>query len=114
MFTSVQVVCIDEGTANLDSESERNIQLVLREAFKESTVLLIAHRATSLQNTDRVVIMQDGRVVEDGATKDLFTDSESVCYALMNQQQETSMQRNEALGTINTSAEETDDADETH
>lgn len=84
------MICIDEGTANLDSESERDIQLVLRQAFTDSTVILIAHRVTSLENTDRVIVMQDGKVLEDGPTKDMSLKKGSQFYAMLNDQQRTS------------------------
>lgn len=81
-----QIVCIDEGTANLDSESEQNIQLVLRNAFKDATVLLIAHRITSLQNTDRVIVMHDGQLVEDGATTELAANPTSLFHKMLQKQ----------------------------
>lgn len=84
------MVCIDEGTANLDADSERDIQLVLRQAFTASTVLLIAHRVTSLQNTDRVIVMQDGRVLEDGPTEEMSLKEGSLFYAMLNDQRKTS------------------------
>lgn len=81
------MVCIDEGTANLDSEAERDIQLVLRQAFTDSTVLLIAHRVTSLKNTDRVIVMQDGQVLEDGPTKDMSLHKGTHFYAMLQDQE---------------------------
>ena len=56
-------MCIDEGTANLDNESDFAIQLVLRNAFKSSTVLIISHRKLQ-QQTDRIIVMDHGQIVE--------------------------------------------------
>lgn len=78
-----KVVCIDEGTANLDAESEAAIQLVLSTAFRLSTVILIAHRATSLQNTDRILVMREGRIVESGTYAELAEDSSSLYHAML-------------------------------
>lgn len=59
---------------------------MLRNAFRSSTVLLIAHRTTSLQNTDRIVVMQAGRIVEQGTVGELTNDETSVYHTmLMNQ-----------------------------
>lgn len=77
------MVCIDEGTANLDADSETAIQLVLRNAFRSATVLLIAHRTTSLHSTDRILVMQAGRVVEMGAAIDLAADEQSVFHSML-------------------------------
>lgn len=77
-----KVVCIDEGTANLDADSEAAIQLVMRTAFRSSTVILIAHRSTSLQNTDRILVMSDGRIVESGPAVELAADSSSHYYSM--------------------------------
>lgn len=53
-------------------------------------MLLIAHRLTSLQNTERVIVMQDGKVAEDGETKDLSSNESSLFYAMLNDQQNAS------------------------
>lgn len=78
-----KVVCIDEGTANLDADSETAIQLVLRNAFRSSTVILIAHRATSIQNTDRICVMSEGSIVESGPFAELAADPTSLYYSMM-------------------------------
>lgn len=82
----MQIVCIDEGTANLDSESEIAIQMVMRSAFKSSTVLLIAHRINSLQHTDRIFVMDGGRIVEQGASTTLSSDTSTVFYSMLQNQ----------------------------
>lgn len=82
-----KVVIIDEGTSNLDSESENAIHLILRNAFESSTVLLIAHRLNGLQATNRVFVVDDGEIVEDGYSQVLATDPTSRFYALLQEQQ---------------------------
>lgn len=76
-------MCIDEGTSNLDSESEIAIQVVLRNAFKSSTVLFIAHRLNSLQHTDRLIVMSNARIVEEGTFQQLEQNTTSQFYALL-------------------------------
>lgn len=80
---------IDEGTSNLDSDSENAIQLILRNAFESSTVLLIAHRLNGLQQTDRILVVDNGEIVEEGKPQELAKDSESRFYGLLQEQQQT-------------------------
>ncbi|KAJ6648254.1 ATP-binding cassette sub-family C member 10 [Pseudolycoriella hygida] len=77
-----KIVCIDEGTANLDNDSETAIQLVLRSAFRSSTVLLISHRLT-LQQTDRIIVMDHGQIIEQGHSTDLANDSNSLFHGML-------------------------------
>lgn len=82
-----KVVIFDEGTSNLDSESENAIHLILRNAFESSTVLLIAHRLNGLQETNRIFVVDDGEIVEEGYSQVLATDPTSRFYALLQEQQ---------------------------
>lgn len=75
----------------MDSESESAIQLVLRNAFKSSTVLLIAHRLNGLQQVDRIFVMEDGKIVEEGTPFELSTNNESKFYAMLEEQQNPMM-----------------------
>lgn len=84
-----QIVVIDEGTSSLDSDSENAIQLILQNAFKSSTVLLIAHRLNGVQQTNRLLVIDDGQIVEDGNPQELTNDRESRFYALLEEQQAT-------------------------
>lgn len=77
---------IDEGTSNLDSESEIAMQVVLRQAFKSSTVLLIAHRLNSLKYTDRIIVMDGGRIVEEGISNQLANDETTIFYSMLQNQ----------------------------
>lgn len=71
----------------MDSDSEMAMQLILRNAFESSTVLLIAHRLNGLQQTDRVFVVDDGQIVEEGNSHELSRDSESRFHALLEEQQ---------------------------
>ncbi|XP_053697505.1 ATP-binding cassette sub-family C member 10 [Sabethes cyaneus] len=84
-----KIVLIDEGTANLDYESESAIQLVLKNAFRGRTVILIAHRLNGLQNTDRIVVMKDGEIAEQGAPPQLAQNSDSLFHSMLQEQQNT-------------------------
>ncbi|MCB0311388.1 MAG: ABC transporter ATP-binding protein, partial [Bdellovibrionales bacterium] len=60
------ILILDEATSALDSESERAIQAVLIDLMQGKTVLAIAHRLSTLRAMDRLVVVQNGQVVEDG------------------------------------------------
>lgn len=77
---------IDEGTSNLDNESELAINIALRNAFKTSTVLIIAHRLNGLQNTDRILVISDGKLVEKGDFWSLAKDSSSYLARMLEEQ----------------------------
>lgn len=81
-----QIVMIDEGTSNLDNESELAIQIALRNAFKTSTVLIIAHRLNGLQNTDRIFVISDGELVEVGEFRKLARDDSSHLFKMLEEQ----------------------------
>jgi subfamily B ATP-binding cassette protein MsbA len=58
------ILILDEATSALDYESELAIQQSLNEAFKNHTVIIIAHREETLRNMDKVVTVKDGRIIE--------------------------------------------------
>lgn len=66
------ILMLDEATSALDSESEKLIQSALWELMKNRTSIVIAHRLSTIQKMDRVVVLQDGRIVEDGSHNNLL------------------------------------------
>jgi ATP-binding cassette subfamily B protein len=66
------IVLLDEATSSLDTESEQAIQEALSRLFKGRTVLAIAHRLSTLDAFDRIVVLDRGRIVEDGQPRRLL------------------------------------------
>ncbi len=66
------VLVLDEATSSLDVPSERLVQRALRTILAERTALIIAHRLSTVEIADRVLVMEDGRIVEDGSPADLL------------------------------------------
>jgi ATP-binding cassette subfamily B protein len=65
------VLILDEATSSLDVPSERAVQRALRTVLAERTALIIAHRLSTVEIADRVLVLDSGRVVEDGTPQDL-------------------------------------------
>src|SRR6202012_4633296 len=67
-----QIVLLDEATSALDTESEQSIQEALSRLFKGRTVVAIAHRLSTLDSFDRIVVLEKGSIVEDGPPRRLL------------------------------------------
>ena len=71
LATNPRILIFDEATSALDYESERVIQENMRHIVRSRTVIVIAHRLAAVRNCDRIIAVQDGRIVEDGTHREL-------------------------------------------
>lgn len=82
------VVLLDEATASLDAENETHIQRAISRLVKGKTVLIIAHRMRTVEGADKLVLLKDGKVAEQGSPKKLL--AKGGIYAKMCQLQQQS------------------------
>lgn len=66
LLREAPILILDEATSALDTESERKIQSALNELLKDRTSIVIAHRLSTIENADIIIVMEQGRIVEQG------------------------------------------------
>jgi ATP-binding cassette subfamily B protein len=66
------VMILDEATSHLDNENEAHVQAAFDEALRGRTALVIAHRLSTIRDADRIVVLDDGRIVEEGTHESLM------------------------------------------
>jgi ATP-binding cassette subfamily C protein CydD len=77
------IVILDEPTANLDLQRESELENVISHLFHKKTVLVIAHRLTTIYRADKILVMDCGRIVEAGVHKELI-NTQGAYYELVN------------------------------
>ena len=71
-----KIIILDEATANVDYKTDRLIQEVIRNRLKDSTVITIAHRLNTIMDYDKVLVMDQGRMVEFDKPETLLQNSD--------------------------------------
>jgi len=80
------IIILDEATASVDVETERQIQKAIAGIAGTRTIIAIAHRLSTIRNADKILVIEDGRVTEEGTHDELVAPGGS--YARMSSIQE--------------------------
>ncbi len=72
ILKNAPILILDEATSALDTESEREVQKALENLMKNRTTLVIAHRLSTIKNADRIIVIKDGRIIEEGNHEELL------------------------------------------
>jgi ATP-binding cassette subfamily B protein len=67
-----EILLLDEATSALDAESEQKVQMALEQLMANRTSLVIAHRLATVMNVDRIVVLEDGKVIDQGTHRELL------------------------------------------
>ena len=73
LLKDANVILLDEATSFLDVENESKIQKALSELIKNKTVIIIAHRMRTISNADKIVVLDDGKIAEQGSPEELLS-----------------------------------------
>lgn len=92
-----ELLILDEATSSLDSESELLIQQSMEQVAQDTTILVVAHRLSTIANADQVYVMKEGRVVEEGPFKVLSIEPGSILNDMIAAQQPLQAQLAEGL-----------------
>ena len=66
------ILILDEATSSLDSESEKLVQEALERLMKHRTVLVVAHRLSTIRKADRIIVLENGEIIEEGRHETLL------------------------------------------
>jgi subfamily B ATP-binding cassette protein MsbA len=72
LYKDAPILLLDEATSALDTESERLVQEALQRLMRGRTTLIVAHRLSTIQHADRIVVMEHGRIAEQGSHAQLM------------------------------------------
>ncbi len=75
LLKNAPILILDEATSSLDTESERHVQAAFDTLMRGRTTLIIAHRLSTIEKADRIVVLQQGRIVESGTHAELLAES---------------------------------------
>ncbi|MDX9834478.1 MAG: lipid A export permease/ATP-binding protein MsbA [Desulfobulbus sp.] len=72
LLKDAPILILDEATSSLDTESEREVQRALENLMQNRTTIVIAHRLSTIKNADRIIVLKEGRLVEEGTHTELL------------------------------------------
>ena len=90
-IVSPEILILDEATSSIDSESELLIQRATERVTQGRTSLIVAHRLSTIREADRIIVLEGGRVIEQGSHADLL--EQDGAYSALNRLQHIDVQR---------------------
>jgi len=69
------LLIFDEATSSLDTESEQKVQIAIDNLIKDRTVFIIAHRLSTIKNVDRILVFEEGKIIEEGSHEELIKNN---------------------------------------
>ena len=91
MLKKPKILILDEATSALDSKTEKLVLDSIDEYFKNSTKIIIAHRLTTIRNSDKIIVMSKGKIIEQGKHSNLMKNK-GLYYEMWNKQKEIKKQ----------------------
>jgi len=82
LLRKTKVLILDEATAAVDLETDELVQKTIKSEFRDCTILTIAHRLNTILDSDKVIVLDKGRVAEFNSPKALLADSKTIFYSL--------------------------------
>ena len=77
IFRNPKILIMDEATSSLDSEAEKKVKNAIDELVKDRTVIVIAHRLSTIINADKILVFENGEIVDSGKHDDLINSSKT-------------------------------------
>ena len=74
LIKDADIVIFDEATANVDPENEDRLQSAMEELTRDKTVIMIAHRLKTVRNAEKILVLNEGRIVQEGKHEDLIRE----------------------------------------
>jgi len=102
LLKNAPILILDEATSSLDSEAEMEVQRALENLMAGRTTLVIAHRLSTIKNADRIVVVSNGRIVEEGRHDELMECNGEYCrlYDMQFAQMDTNSASKTAVNTV--------------
>ena len=85
VYKNPEYIFLDEATNSLDTTNEVNILCALQSFFKGKTVVIVAHRLSTIKNADNIVVLANGRVAEQGTHQQLIANQKEYYTLIKNQ-----------------------------
>ena len=85
ILSNKQILILDEATSSVDTRTEKLIQEAMDELMKDRTSFIIAHRLSTLRNADKIIVIDDGHIIEQGSHEELL-EQKGYYYNTLNTQ----------------------------